>query len=351
MLNFYYVLDSENNHVFNNFPSDIIHLISSYQESLKKFTLQTKGENVEGRMAMRETSNGKFYVLSIDAKIITRTKSFKDFIDITIPSLEPLINVYKKIQITHKERNEEFIHNVTSLASYTIQELFSLIPQRSLTGNLVAQKEEIKKIILSKPNVTVETLLHLIKYSLATKVEFSVFERTNKKDIFIQSEQHPVRNIILLVLQIFITDFDDKRIKVEMDSSDRMLNIDYDCLFVSLYYIFENSIKYCCPNSTYKVSFKDLEEEFEVIIEMLSIEIKHDEIEQLTLRGYRSETARQLNTDGKGIGLFRMCKTLEMNNAKLVITPRINDYSRTLKKILFQKNEFKMIFFNQKKWK
>ena len=51
----------------------------------------------------------------------------------------------------------------------------------NIIDNSSEQKEQLKQIIKEQPNVTVDTLLKELKYSIATKVEFSVFENVLHK--------------------------------------------------------------------------------------------------------------------------------------------------------------------------
>ena len=128
------------------------------------------------------------------------------------------------------------------------------------------------------------------------------------------------------------------------------MNIDYDSLFVSLYYLMDNSIKYCCPNTKYKIIFKQEEDDFSILFIMISIKINDQELKKITTRGYRSETAQKLNVEGNGIGMYRILKTLKLNDAELIITPRCNSYTKKSKDIEYEANEFRIRFKNQKDW-
>jgi len=239
------------------------------------------------------------------------------------------------------------------LNSYSIQDLFVLIPQKTLSENINRQKDIIKEVIVEKPNVTVDTLLKLIKYNLAMKVEFSVFDRTQKPTSIVKKIPHSIRGLLLSILQIFIDDFEKKKIDVSLDAgqaSERRIEIDDDSLFVSLFYLLENSLKYCLPNTKYKIIFTEEKNCFSILFIMISIRIETYEINKLTNFGYRSESAKQINSQGKGIGMYRIIKTLKLNNAVLEITPRINDYTRKCGNITYEGNQFKIKFLGQSEW-
>jgi hypothetical protein len=140
-------------------------------------------------------------------------------------------------------------------------------------------------------------------------------------------------------------------IEVSLDAgtaSERRLEIDDDSLFVSLFYILENSLKYCCPNTKYKIIFKEEDDCFAILFIMISIRIEKNEVSKLSEPRYRSPLARKIHDSGKGIGMYRIVKTLHLNNAELEITPRINDYSRKIGDIPYEGNQFKILFKGQK---
>lgn len=350
MRTYYYALNKQDEYVFDNFPEETKCLITDYKNSDKPIEISINGSKIKARIGRKENDFGTIYVLTTEPKFINRKKFFKELVELSTIGLKPIVNFQNDLVNAHNEENDEFIHNVTSLNSYSIQDLFALIPQNVLTENINKQSDIVLEIIKEQPNVTVTTLLNLIKYNLATKVEFSVFERTLKPSTFVSKSSHQVRPLILSILQIFIDDFEKKKIEVTLDACEKSLNIDYDSLFVSLYYLLDNSVKYCCPRTTYKIIFRQEDNDFSILFIMISIKIEKDEIRKITTRGYRSATAKLLNESGGGIGMFRILKTLGLNDAELTITPRINQYTRKMKNIEYEANEFKIIFNDQKEW-
>lgn len=350
MNTYYYAIDSRGDYVFDNFPDEIKFLIKELRTLKSTFKVKIAGSESQARFGSKTNEFGTIYVLTTEDKYINRVKFFKELIEISSLGLKPMVKFQKDLIDTHNSVNEEFIHNVTSLNSYSIQDLFALVPQNLLTGNISKQHEIVKKIISDQPNVAVKTLLNLIKYSLATKVEFSVFERTLKPTTVLQKERHSIHAVILSILQIFIDDFEKHGVEVYLNACDKILYVDYDSLFVSLYYILENSVKYTCHNTDYKIVFKEESDAFSILFIMISAKIEKDELEKLSIKGYRSVVAQKLNTSGHGIGMYRIHKTLKLNNAVLEITPRINEYKRKIKDIEYEGNQFKIRFLGQQDW-
>lgn len=353
MSTYYLVQNKRCEHLCDNFPKDLVYLIYEFKESKNTFIVSVDGKSTKARIGRKANSHGVIFTLTIEPKYIKRYKLFRELVELSALTIEPFTKFQQSIVDSNNTKTEEFIHNITSLNTYSIQDLFVLIPQNVLSENINKQKDIIKDYIVEKPYVTAETLLKLIKYNLAMKVEFSVFERTKKPDVTVKKISHSIRNLVLSILQIFIDDFEKKKIEVSLDAgtaSERRLNIDDDSLFVSLFYLLENSIKYCCPNTKYKIIFKDESDDFSILFIMISLRIENNEVNKLVEHSYRSPLAKKLNQEGKGLGMYRITKTLKLNNAVLEITPRINDYSRISGDVQFEGNQFKIKFLDQNRW-
>ncbi len=353
MSTFYYAFNLAGDYLFDNFPNNLKHLISYFNESFIPIEVAIDGKVQKARIGRKTNSQGTLYILTTESKYINRLKFFKELLDFSILTLKPFTTLHESIVETQTKIIDELIHNITSLNTYSIQDLFALIPQKSLSENINTQKDIIKSVISEKPNVTIATLQKLIKYNLAMKVEFSVFERIQKQNAVGKMITHSIRGLVLSILQIFIDDFEQKDIEVSLDAgeaSERRFEIDDDSLFVSLFYILENSIKYCCPNTKYKIIFKEESNCFAILFIMVSIRIENYEITKLTEYSYRGKSAIQLNAEGKGIGMYRIVKTLKLNGAELEITPRINEYTKQIGDIIYEGNQFKIKFIGRQDW-
>lgn len=350
MTTFYYAEKANGDYIFDNFPKNLIPLITDFKESQQIIEVVITGKKTKARIGKKKNAYGTIYVLTTEQKYLNRYKLFKELVELSAIAIEPISIFQNKLIEKHNSDNQEFIHNVTSLNSYSIQSLFALIPQNKLTGNINKQVEAVKDIINEKPIVASKTLLKLIKYSLATKVEFSVFERTMKLHQVSQKTDYPIREMVLSILQIFMEDFDERNITVSLDACDRRISLDYDSLFVSFYYILDNAVKYCCPNTDFKIIFKEENDCFAILIIMISVRIEDHEIQKLHFKGYRSDNIKSLNKEGNGIGMYRILKTLKFNDADLEITPRINNFTRKVGDVNYEANQFKIKFVGQQDW-
>jgi hypothetical protein len=347
MSTFYYAIDSKERILFDNFPSELRFIVADESRKNKLFPIELESKSVNAKLGYVSNEYGALFVLTVEKRYVNRDKLFQTHLKLCKNSIKSIIRFYEEVEKKHSTQMEDFMHNVTSLNSYSIQNLFALIPQKLLTENINKQKSTSKEIVVRNPDKTVKALLNLIKYNLAMKVEFSVFESILKpSSIPIKQEQH-IRSLILNVLQIFIEEFESKNIEVSLDSCDKTLILDDDAMFVSLYYILENSVKYSCPRTKYKIQFLQESDTFKINFKMVSISIKEDEISKITSRGYRSSLAIKLNSEGHGIGMNRIIKTLEKNKANLKIIPRVNNYSKVDRGILYEGNLFCIVFPNR----
>ncbi len=339
------IIDTQGKIIFGDFPQELKTLPSKITEKSIKMKVSIDQRDVDSRCGFEENSNGIIYVLTTESKYINSSKLFKELIQMSIIILDSIVNFKKNLSLNQNEYVQDLIHNLTSLNTYNILDLENLIPHNVLSQNINRQKETIKEIISTKPNISAETILKLIKYNFAMKVEFSVFEKTVLLNPIVQKIDHSIKEAILSILQIFIDDFEKKNIQVFVDSNSKRLHFDYDILFVSLFYIFENSIKYCCENSDFKVIFKEVSDNlFLVKFEMLSLRIEDYEVNKICLKKFRAKSALILTDKGKGIGMHRVMKTLKLNNIELEIIPRVSSKSKTIKESTYELNQFILKF-------
>jgi signal transduction histidine kinase len=344
----YYIIKGED-HVIDNFGDLISQLDIKNLKGDNIITVKIDNKIYKARTTFKKSGTYSGYFLSVNKKLLSRKKFFDESVQLTFNTLRTTLISLEEERKSRLEQNEEFLHNVISLNSFGIQDLFDLIPQNILTENLFNQEKVVSEIINKKKDETISVLLNLIKYSLASKVEFSVFDRLNNQSSFKTFQVFPIRKVFLTVLQIFMKEFKSESLTIELAKNERMLRIDYDSMLVSLYYLFENALKYSCPITTIKINFEEHRDHFIAKISMISISIDDDEIDKLTVRGHRSDTAKLIHSKGQGLGMYRIKKTLKVNNAEMLITPRINDYKTIHKGVKYEGNEFKIIFNNQYK--
>lgn len=195
-----------------------------------------------------------------------------------------------------------------------------------------------------------KTYLRVAKNNMAMKVEFSVFDKLMEPRPSINKEKHEIRKIILNILQIFHQDFQDKNIELHLDSSDVELDVDFETINVCFYYIIENAVKYCAPDSKLKIYLLEENRFFKVSFDMLSLQIQEGEENKLCDYGYCGINSKKSGKNGFGIGLYRAYKTLILNGAKIEIKPRISNTIRAHAGYTYEHNAIDTIFPYEKGW-
>ncbi|HMO41473.1 MAG TPA: hypothetical protein PKC76_19060 [Saprospiraceae bacterium] len=332
MSTFLRVVNSNGDLIINTFPSEFIFLLGSIIEGPPKpIEITFGGVSKKARYGYTKNELGTIYVLTIEKKYVDSYKAFKYLINANIILLEIIPSLKKKIEDQINSQTQQLIHNLTSQNSYNIQDLFALIPQQVLSERITKQEDVVVEILKEKPKVSARTLLNLIKYNIAMKIEFSVFEKTMIAYPRTSKTENSIRKFVLSILQIFINDFDKKNITLSLEASEKILNFDSECLSVSLFYLIENAVKYCASDSKFKIMFKDEEDCFSIIFDMISLRIEANEIEKLCELNYRAENAKRLVGKGEGIGMYRVQSTLKLNDAELEIVPRYSDCRKEMK--------------------
>lgn len=347
---YYHIIDKQNEIVLNNFPDYLFDVISLIDNKKDINIFSTANGKIKCRTGYKKRDEKTLYLLSTEKKHLGGTKMFNQLLSILGDSIPAIESIQTSIIQKQQKITDEFIHNVTNINSQAIQDLNALIPEKLLKENINKQKDTVNSIINDKPIKTSETLLNLLKYNLSMKIEFSVFERTLEEFPVVQKSNMVIRKVILSVSQMFITDFDKRKVAIYLENNEKVLNIDSDLMLVSLYYIFDNAVKYCAGRSKLHIGFKESEHGFIVFFRMLSAKIESNEIDRLCTLNYRSASAKKLNSDGKGIGMYRIQKTLKMNDIQMNITPRVSPLAKSIKGVTFEENEFSFCFKNQQDW-
>ena len=132
-----------------------------------------------------------------------------------------------------------------------------------------------------------------------------------------------------------------------VEENEKLLKFDFETIRVALYHIIDNTAKYISPNTQLKIRFSENIENnnFSLILEMISMEIKPNELDDVLREGYSGAYAKQSGKNGDGLGLYIVNRILNLNGAKLIV--HINQYPLYTKKIEginYVRNTFEIIF-------
>lgn len=83
--------------------------------------------------------------------------------------------------------------------------------------------------------------MRIAKYNTGVKAEFSIYDKLLKKDVRLSPRYHNLRDVFMLVLHMFLGNFADNHVYVEVDNYYEKAYMDFESVHVSIYNIIENS--------------------------------------------------------------------------------------------------------------
>ncbi len=284
-------------------------------------SLQLKCPIFKDKRRIGKTKNefGEVFCCTTDKDLIKSSKTFRKEQINRLSGIKQLEKTKERLNLDTKN----LIHNLTKTNGHNIQELYALVPQEILTQNLNEQLETIQRIIIKEPLEAAKTFLRIAKNNAAMKTEFSVFSKLFGGDPALHKKRHPVKKVTLNLFHIFFQKFKELNVYVAFDDNEDYLIFDYESIHVSLYHLIDNAVKYVLPGSHFHVHFKKDVSDFSIILNMISLRIESDEKDRLLEEGFSGRIAKLLKRNGDGIGLGRVSKILELNNAELIITGNI----------------------------
>lgn len=274
-------------------------------------------KNKKYRVGIIKSVNGVIIAYTTAKDLIKSSKMFNSYLEILSLSIENLIKDQKQVQDILIKQTNILIHNLISLNAHNIQEIYNIIPQESLSNSIANKKQVIKNVIKSNPDKAALAILKLMKNNIAMKTEFSVFAKLFEDNPKLNMKNHTIHRVLMNILYSFFPDFTDKQVEVKVHYSMAKAYFDYESIYVVFFHLIENSTKYIQNNSQFNIEFNEYINEVEVIFDMISLKINDNEKEKIFEEGYSGEFAIKNEKEGKGIGMSRVKKLLELNNAEV----------------------------------
>ena len=125
----------------------------------------------------------------------------------------------------------------------------------------------------------------------------------------------------MVVLYMFFCDFNENKIYVAVEDFHEKVNIDFESFQVAIYHIIENMSKYIAPKTNAEIKFRIEKGVQYVVFEMTSLYLNHGEEDDIFKEGYSGELAKKISKQGKGIGMYRAKKLIELNGGTIIFEP------------------------------
>lgn len=316
----YRLLNEGNEKIFCNLQTMESAVLEKFEG--KSSVLKIDGKNV--RCGVVVTQDGMIYATSSDENYLKSSKSFIS----ALGSLANTLATFRDLVTTYQQKvnadTNRLIHNLITLNAHNIQEIYSIIPQDTLSKIKPNQQVvAVETIVKDEPREVAFALLRIAKNNAAMKAEFSVFKKLFDSSPRLEKRSHNVHKVLMNILYLFFSDFTDKSVYIPpiVCMPNVTAFFDYESVHVALYHLIENAVKYVKPQTTLSISIAEYNEQVKITFDMVSLPIGEKEKELIFEEGYSGEFARKTAKAGSGIGMNQAKKILEVNGASIEVQP------------------------------
>lgn len=123
----------------------------------------------------------------------------------------------------------------------------------------------------------------------------------------------------MLVLSTYWDALKEKDVFVKVGRCLERVYVDRDTLAASLVHLLDNTAKYIAPRSVLRVSFEQDDSHVKLILDMVSLRIHPDELNELDSEGFSGSEPKKIDRQGEGRGLFLVRELLSLSNSFLTV--------------------------------
>lgn len=225
----------------------------------------------------------------------------------------------KRLQV----ENRRLIHNLTTLNSHILQEIYAITPQEKLIGGPTAQIQELQTALIRRPDQAARAALRILKNAVAARTEMQIVRRFQPTESTapLNQKQHVIHRVVTNALITFFQDSQEKNLTWTLSPSIHKVFFDYETTSAAMYRLFENAVKYCKPGTNIKIEFTSLKSAFVMTLSMKSLWIGNDEAERIFDEAYSGRIAKEQKLSGEGLGLYFVREMLRINGASIQFKP------------------------------
>lgn len=301
--------------------------------------------NKKSRRGVLNQDRNSIYLCSNSDEHLKSSSLFKKYLKNYFRILPDIIIFRDEIKGRMEREFKRLTHNIKTFNAQSSQELYVLFPQEISRLQFKDQFEKIEEIIQKKPKEVSILILKLIKNSKFITNEFNVYEHLYAKNPTIKRKNHKVRDVFMNITHTFFSDFLERDILIEIEDFSSSAMIDYETVAVVFSHLMDNAVKYCLPSSNIFVKFSEDKTSVFLILNMISYQIRDDELLSIFNEGFSGHFPKLLKADGDGIGMFIVKKFIEMNKGNIEIRRNVNiNYKKVIHGIVFENNEFVLRF-------
>jgi len=294
---------------------------------------------VDGKLRRRGKligSNGTVFLCSDDEDLVNSKRIFQKsltFYEVALTRFRELgEETVKRVQT----ENRRLVHNLTTLNTHILQEIYAIASQEELTGGPQLQIQAIRRQIKSRENETAAAVLRVLKNVVAARTEMQIVRRLQSdSNTALVKKHHQIHRVINNVLITFFQDSHERNIGWSLGQSRDSVLFDYETVSAAMYRLFENAVKYCKSGTDVAIEFKPKRTQMTLTMSMISLRVDDDEKERIFEENYSGKHAKTSNLNGDGLGLFFVREMLALNGATIrletgEVSPDLKDSSMTL---------------------
>jgi signal transduction histidine kinase len=301
------------------------------------------GKRRRGRAA---TKTGLAFLCTRDPALVASRRIFKRELAVLLSALERLRDLKQEVGVAEAQKARRLVHNLTSLNAHALQEIYSVINQDRLSAHsgFRSQKEMVRTELLAYPDVAARLFLLSLKNAAAVKSELAVFRKLNEPAPKISLAQHSIHRVVLNVANYFFQDFYEQQIRLNIESTDIKVRLDYESMQVALYHLLDNASKYAKGGSTIRVAFSSTQTAFTVSFEMTSLYLAPEERSRVLQEGFSGSQAHRMGRAGEGIGMGIVNELMRLIGAALCVEWANEGISEPGEEYIYAKNRFSIAF-------
>lgn len=273
------------------------------------------------RRGLKTVAAGSVFFCTADEDMVKSKRVFARTMDSYTEMIGGLAEIQRLAAEEAREDSRRLVHNLTTLNSHIIQEIYNIVPQDDLAGTPTQQISLIAKAIVGDPAAAAQAALKILKNAVAARNEMQIVRRfRSAPQLPPDLKPHMIHKVVKNVLITFFQEALERGLYWNLRASGERVWVDYESVSAALYRFFENCVKYCAPGSTIDIAFQTNDDRLEVVMEMKSLPIAPDEESRIFEEGYSGSMAKKHSLNGSGLGLSIVRQLLEVNGASVVVS-------------------------------
>lgn len=295
------------------------------------------------RRGKKATATGTVFLCTADEDMVKSKRVFMRTLDAYAEMIAELGNLQRLAAEEARDEGRRLVHNLTTLNSHIIQEIYNIVPQDELAGTPNQQISLIAHAISKNPPAVAQAALRILKNAVAARTEMQVVRRfRTTPQLPPQLRPHMIHKVIKNVLITFFQEAQDRELYWNLRTTGERVRVDYELVSAALYRFFENCVKYCAPTSTIDIAFEVNDNRLDVVMEMKSLPIAPGEESRIFDEGVSGAMAKKYKLSGSGLGLSIVRQLLEANNAQ--VTAHAGTRVEVIRGVEYAPNRFTFTF-------